>query len=626
MGNMKILMLGGGHQQLQAIRKAKGMGLEVIVADYLEHPPGMDEADRFYWISTRDREEILALARQEDVDGILSYASDPAAETAAYVAGQLGLPGGYVEAAEILGHKGRFRQFLLEHQIPVPEHTYLTGWMKGDESLHECQQCACKTGETDCIVDGLAAQSILIKPADSSGSKGVTVLHTPDQIKLFEAYQKALSFAFRGDVLAEEYIPYGYRNLIGGDVIVRNGEIVCLGLMDCVREQDHPLVPCGKIWPCGADETIRDRIAEIITLTAHELHVSDAEMNVEFIVRDDGTVYPIEIALRCGGNGIPQLLSDATGVDWIREEVLRTLRGGQQKDWNAPGEKNAVQQEENHSVGGIYATYNLHANTNGLYAGYELAEELAAHLYREELFCCVGDEAKPYTDASGIIGILYFRFDSREEAERYLFHMQQYLQIHLITIERALRVSDLAANEQTARTDSSPSSPVGSKVASHRMPVAFPATSLMLKEYPAAYENLHDAILRLGEHMTPPFSQRDRNGWKAADYADKLIGNAEIFTARHSSGETVGLIAAYMNQQDSAFISMLVVSPQYRRCRIANTLCRYVHELARQRGIHCVRGKIRRDNAACRAMAEERLGYILIDIEGSDFVKAELAL
>ena len=148
----------------------------------------------------------------------------------------------------------------------------------------------------------------------------------------------------------------------------------------------------------------------------------------------------------------------------------------------------------------------------------------------------------------------------------------------------------------------------------------------MLKESPAAGENLHDAILRLGEHMTPPFSQRDRNGWKATDYADKLIGNAEIFTARHSSGETVGLIAAYMNQQDSAFISMLVVSPQYRRCRIANTLCRYVHELARQRGIHCVRGKIRRDNAACRAMAEKRLGYILTDIEGSDFVKAELTL
>ena len=82
-----------------------------------------------------------------------------------------------------------------------------------------------------------------------------------------------------------------------------------------------------------------------------------------------------------------------------------------------------------------------------------------------------------------------------------------------------------------------------------------------------------------------------------------------------------------MNRQDdSAFISMLVVSPQYRRCRIANTLCRYVHELARRRGIRCVHGEIRKDNAACRAMAVERLGYTITDIAGSEFVKAELAL
>ena len=274
----------------------------------------------------------------------------------------------------------------------------------------------------------------------------------------------------------------------------------------------------------------------------------------------------------------------------------------------------------------IYATYNLHANANGLYAGYELAEELATHLYREELFCKRGDDVKPYADASGIIGILYFRFDSREEAERYLYHMQQYLRIHLITIERITNVSALTVNARTACTDSLPSAPVRSTTAPNRMPVEFPITSQRPEGSLATYENIHDSILRLGEYMTPPFSQRERNGWNAADYADKLIENAEILTARHSSGETVGLIAAYMNRQDGAFISMLVVAPQYRRYRIANTLCRHVHELARQRGIRCVRGEIRKDNAACRAMAEERLGYTLTDIAGSDFVKAELTL
>ncbi len=583
---MKILILGGGYQQLPAIRKAKELGLETVVADYLEHPPGRETADRFYRISTRDKDAILALARKENVDGILSYASDPAAPTAAYVAEQLGLPGGYTEAAEILGHKGKFRSFLACHRIPVPEYTYLMRKRDDAQGTEPAQE----SEDAQKAESVLKWERILIKPADSSGSKGVTVLRNPDRIRILEAYQKAISYAFRGDVLAEEFIPCGYGNLIGGDVVIRDGAIVCLGLMDCVREKEHPLVPCGKIWPCGADAAIRNRIAEIVTQMAHELHITDAEMNVEFIVREDGTVYPIEIALRCGGNGIPQLLSDATGVDWIREEVRRILRV---KQLLPNSEYNNTKPEY------IYATYNLHANAKGLYAGYELAEELSTHLYREELFCKYGDEVKPYTDASGIIGILYFRFDSREEAERYLYNMQQYLRIHVITIEKLSNAFDTTA---------------------------FQITSMLTEVSPVTSENIHDEILRLGEHMTPPFSQRDKNGWSSRDYADKLTKNAEIFTARHSNGETVGIIAAYMNRQESAYISMLVVSPLYRRHQIAKALCQNVHELAYQRGIRCIRGEIRRENTACRTMAVEQLGYTVSEITESDIVKIERIL
>lgn len=81
---MKILILGGGWQQLPAIWRTRQMGLRVLVADYLEDAPGRKEADAFYLISTTDREKILELARKEKIDGILAFASDPAAATAVY--------------------------------------------------------------------------------------------------------------------------------------------------------------------------------------------------------------------------------------------------------------------------------------------------------------------------------------------------------------------------------------------------------------------------------------------------------------------------------------------------------------------------------------------------------------
>lgn len=129
------------------------------------------------------------------------------------------------------------------------------------------------------------------------------------------AYRNVLIHSRSRKVLVEEAIPYGYPNLIGRDVMVREEEIQFLGLMDCIREEQDGLVPCRKIWPSRAPQGIRRKITETLQQMPQKLQIWDAELNVEFIAGQDGKIYPIEIALRCGGNGIPQLLSDITGVD-----------------------------------------------------------------------------------------------------------------------------------------------------------------------------------------------------------------------------------------------------------------------------------------------------------------------
>ena len=574
---MKILILGGGYQQLPAIRKAHEMGLTVLLADYLADAPGRTEAEQSFLVSTRDREKVLELARREEVDGILAFASDPAAETAAYVAEQLGLPGNTQLAAVTLGNKEKFRIFLAENGIPSPRY-FPVDFPEKD-----------------------FAYPILVKPLDSSGSKGVTLLRNYDAGRLLRAYQNAVSYSLSGKALAEECISYGYRHLIGGDVIVRHGNIALLGLMDCLREEPQNLVPCGKIYPCGAGKKVTSRIAEIMQLVICRLSIKDAEMNVEFIAGKDGEVYPIEIALRCGGNGIPQLLSDATGTDWIREEVRRTLRrensrngGSQMNPMNIRGEEcqeryleQAAGKESTNNIlaeallsvddpDAIYATYNLHANREGMYAGYELCPELSGYLYREEIFRRKGESVGPYENASGIIGILYFRFTRREEAEKYLYDMSRYLQVHVVSVKLVKPNADLRAD-----------------------------------------------IMRLGEFMTPPFSERSlcgqesfpsgkshtaEPGWNTAAYAEKLACLANLVTADNEKGDIIGLAAAYLNRSDYGFISMLVVMPEYRRCRVAEALCEEIHRLAREKSIPCIRGEIREENMACRRLAG-MLGY-----------------
>ena len=67
--------------------------------------PGQHYADKFYCVSTTDKEAILEVAEKEKVDGVVAYASDPAAPTVAYVAEKMGLPTNPYESVELLTSK-----------------------------------------------------------------------------------------------------------------------------------------------------------------------------------------------------------------------------------------------------------------------------------------------------------------------------------------------------------------------------------------------------------------------------------------------------------------------------------------------------------------------------------------
>ena len=96
-------MLGGSAQQVIAIKTAKQLGYYTVLCDYLPDNPGQYEADKFYAVSTTDADAVYRIAREEKVDGILAYASDPAALPAAMVAEKLGLPTNPSESVAVLG-------------------------------------------------------------------------------------------------------------------------------------------------------------------------------------------------------------------------------------------------------------------------------------------------------------------------------------------------------------------------------------------------------------------------------------------------------------------------------------------------------------------------------------------
>lgn len=393
----KILLLGGSAQQIVAIETAKRLGYYTILCDFLADNPGQNHADKFYLVSTTDKKAVLEVARKESVDGVLAYASDPAAPTAAYVAEKMNLPGNPYKSIEILCNKDRFRKFLMDNGFSAP---IAKGYASEEEALNDKENFE---------------YPVIIKPVDSSGSKGATVLHSDNG--LMPALNFAFSFSRCHRIIVEHFIEKKHPYLIGGDVFIEHGKIVLWGLMNCHRDnRANPLVPVGKSYPLQLEEEDIQNVKETLSALVKKLVIYNGSMNVELIVDKGNRVWPIDIGPRSGGNMIPDLLSDMFGVD-IAEMSVKAALG-------MPIKGNI------HEPNGYYATHNLHSIKNGIYKSVSFAPEIEPYIYRKCLYKEPGNLVEYFDNAAKCLGIVFFKFPSKKTMQDVLEHINE-----LITIE-----------------------------------------------------------------------------------------------------------------------------------------------------------------------------------------------
>ena len=243
----KILILGGSAQQIIAIETAKRLGLYTILCDFLPDNPGQYHADKFYLESTTDKEAILRVAGDEHIDGILAYASDPAAPTAAYVAEKLNLPGSPYQSVEILCNKDLFRAFLAENGFFTPK---AKSYLDIINAYNDIKRDFFKF-------------PLMIKPVDSSGSKGVSKINNASEA--LEKLNYAMSFSRGMRVIVEEYVEkYGYQ--IAGDGLSVDGKLVFRYFANDHFDKNsvNPFVPIAASFPYNMPSEIQDKVHDEI--------------------------------------------------------------------------------------------------------------------------------------------------------------------------------------------------------------------------------------------------------------------------------------------------------------------------------------------------------------------------
>ncbi len=394
----KLMLLGGIRYLLPVIEAAHKQGYYVITADYIPDNIAHKYSDEYVNVSIIDKKAVLKVAREKQIDGIMSFGVDPGVVSASYVQIQMGLPSfGPYESVEILQNKDKFRAFLTEHGFNVPK---AKGYTKAEDAMADA---------------AIWDYPIIVKPTDAAGSKGVTRVDEPSQLKaaVDYAFDKSLS----GHIIIEDFIEkQGCSS--DTDSFSVDGKLKFVSF--CAQRFDlnatNPYTPAAFSWPSTftkeQESYLTSEIQRLITLLGMKTNV----YNIETRVGINGKPYIMELTPRGGGNRLCEMLRYATGVDMITA-MTRYIVG------------DSVPAIEQKPYNGHWAEIILHAVQDGIFDHLEISKDLPAEVVEEDLWVKKGDAVKSFEGANDAIGTLVLKFQSAEELENSITNQREWLKV-----------------------------------------------------------------------------------------------------------------------------------------------------------------------------------------------------
>jgi len=395
----KLLLLGGLRYLLPVIEAAHKLGCFVITCDYLPDNIAHKFSDKYINASIIEKEEILKIAKENKIDGIMSFAVDPGVLTASYVAEKLGLPGCPYESVQILQNKVRFRQFLTDNGFNVPK-------ARGYSSTNEA------------LLDFTSFNfPVIVKPVDAAGSKGVTKVESIEQLK--PALDEAMRFSLKAkEIIVEDYIESkGFASDTDSFSINSDLQFVSFNNQFFDAKAKNPYTPAAYSWPALMDQRHQKELASELKRLVRLLKLGTSIYNIEVRVGKDDKPYIMEVSPRGGGNRLSEMLRHASGTDLISLAVRSAI-----------GEP--IEELQMPVYNGYWAEIILHAEKDGMFDSLFIDPYLKKNNIIEiDLWVTEGEKVNSFNSATDAIGTLVLRFDSEEEIKQAMIKRDELVKV-----------------------------------------------------------------------------------------------------------------------------------------------------------------------------------------------------
>lgn len=380
----KVLILGASILQLPAIKKSKELGHYVICMDYDSSAIGFNYCDKYYVESTLDYDQVYKIAKQEQVDGLFTVASDRPLPIIAKVCRQLDLPGISEESASYVTNKYLMREQFNKFDVPCPKHFL----------VHTPEE----------IKQHLKNSNVpmVLKPINNSGSRGVNLLNPNDSDDLINKYIKdTFSNASDSNLIIEEYM-VGPEYSVEGISI--NGEYQLITVTEKITTGPPYFVEMGHSQPALLDDKQVAEIEKVLNEAYKSLLIENSVSHAELIITDDGPKI-VEVGSRLGGDNITShLVPMSTGVN-MTELVINQALGCDIK----------FNHSKNKASGIRY--FNSHKGRISKIANVDEISEMS-NIREVEISKNVGDDITDIVDSNSRIGYVIAEADNRDELEK----------------------------------------------------------------------------------------------------------------------------------------------------------------------------------------------------------------
>ena len=277
-----LLFLGGGELGLPAIQWAREIGFNIIVNDQNLKAPGIKLADTVINYDSTDIRSISNWVLLNNSKYNIQYChcgSDFGLLTSTVIHNILNLPSNPIQSICIGLDKSLMKRCWKESNIIFPKSTSV----KNISDVYEAAE--------------LLRIPIVIKPSDSSGSRGVSIIGR--KANLEKAFNEAVKYAESGEIIAEEYIDGTHHDVNG---LFWNGEFFPCGVGDRFFTPTPFPVPHHGYFPSCLPVSKKNELYNSLKVGSISMGIINGPVKGDFVIDSNGRVYVYEISPRFHGD------------------------------------------------------------------------------------------------------------------------------------------------------------------------------------------------------------------------------------------------------------------------------------------------------------------------------------